>query len=146
MNLLLSISTWHFFLPSWNFHVKTNDEFHTISMQGLICFVWSQYWVLRLILQLFCLLVPDPRQLQQVMRVQHTVEVITRATPRKLRKRVAVVSPEIENQYMFFISAVVGTCLRSVLKSSYFQSNLRNEWSNDMRLLYIQAKQLYLNF
>lgn len=77
--------------------------------------------------ELLLCFIQDPRQLQQVMLMQHTVEVITRATPRKMKKRVAVVSPEIENQYMFLISAVVGTCLRSVLKSSYFQSNLRND-------------------
>ena len=75
--------------------------------------------------------------------MQHTIEVITSATARKMKKTVVVVSPEIENRYTFFISADVGTCLRSVLKSSYFQSNLRNEKSNNMCLLYIQTKHFY---
>ena len=55
--------------------------------------------------------------------MQHTIEVIISATNRKMKKTVVVVSPKIENQYLFFISAVVGTCLRSILKSSHFQSN-----------------------
>ena len=77
------------------------------------------------------------------MLMQHTIEVITSTTARKMKKTVAVLSPKIENHYMFFIFAAVGACLRSVLKSSYFQSNLRNEWSNNMSLLYVRTKQFY---
>ena len=61
------------------------------------------------------------------MLMQHIIEVITSATARKMKKTVVVVSPEIENQYVFFISAVVSTDLKSISKSSYFKCDLGSE-------------------